>query len=162
MQHSLLIRATVAALALIAVAVRADVYKAGESFVGFSAPDQHGTAVTFKAGDARVILFDTPAASGEPKQSPEPDWFTRNQVLPVINITDLSFIKRDIARSRMTAKSYRLLVVDNKSVAERFPIEQGKFTVLFLNEQGVITDIRFASPGKELRELLSGKRATDT
>ena len=65
-----------------------------------------------------------------------------------------------VAQTRMAAKTYRLLVVDNKSIAERFPVEQGKFTVLFLNERGVITDIRFAAPGQELRELLINKTAT--
>ena len=135
----------------------ANVYKAGDSFIGFSAADQHGADVTFRAGDARVILFDTPAATGASQPSPEPDRFAKNHVLPVVNISDLSFLKRKIAQTRMAAKTYPLLVVDNKTIAERFPVQNGKFTVLFLNEQGVITNIRFAAPGKELRELLSGE-----
>jgi len=159
MQRSLLICPIVVFFAAISLAARADVYKAGDSFIGFSAPDQHGADVTFRAGDARVILFDTPAATGASQPSPEPDRFAKNHVLPVVNTSDLSFLKRKVAQTRMAAKSYRLLVVDNKSIAGRFPVQNGKFTLLFLSEQGVIIDIRFAAPGKELRELLTNKTA---
>ena len=160
MQRSLLISAAVVFFSSISFAARADIYKAGDSFVGFSATDQHGADVTFRAGDARVILFDTPAATGSSQPSPEPDIFAKNHVLPVVNISDLSFLKRKVAQTRMAAKTYPLLVVDNKSVAGRFPVQNGKFTVFLLNEQGVITDIRFAAPGKELRELLTPGTAT--
>ncbi len=101
----------------ISLAAQADVYKAGDSLIGFSAPDQHGADVTFRAGDARVILFDTPAANGTSQPSPEPDRFAKNHVLPVVNISDLSFLKRKVAQTRMAAKSYPLLVVDNKGIA---------------------------------------------
>jgi hypothetical protein len=80
--------------------------------------------------------------------------------LPVVNISDLSFLKHKVAQTRMAAKTYPLLVVNNKNIAGRFPVQNGKFTLLFLNEQGVITDIRFAAPEKELRELLASKTAT--
>jgi len=160
MQRSLLICTVVVFFAAISFPARADVYKAGDSLIGFSAPDQHGTVVTFGAGDARVILFDTPAATGASQPSPDPDRFAKNHVLPVVNISDLSFLKHKIAQTRMAAKTYPLLVVDNQSIAGRFPVQNGKFTLLFLSEQGVITDIRFAAPGKELRELLASKTAT--
>ena len=160
MPRSLLICTIVVFFTAISFAVRAEVYKAGDSFIGFSAPDQHGTVVTFRAGDARVILFDTPAATGASQPSPDPDRFAKNHVLPVVNISDLYFIKRNLAQTRMAGKTYPLLVVDNKSIAGRFPVQNGKFTLLFLSEQGVITNIRFAAPGKELRELLTCKTAT--
>ena len=160
MQRSLLICTIVVFFVAISLAARADVYKAGDSLIGFSAPDQHGADVTFRAGDARVDPFRYAGGDGASQPSPEPDRFAKNHVLPVVNISDLSFLKHKVAQTRMAAKTYRLLVVDNKSIAERFPVEQGKFTVLFLNEQGVITNIRFAAPGKELRELLINKTAT--
>ena len=160
MQRSLLNCTIVVFFVAISLAARADVYKAGDSLVGFSASDQHGTIVTFRAGDARVILFDTPAATGASQPSPDPDRFAKNHVLPVVNISDLSFLKHKVAQTRMAAKSYPLLVVDNKSIAGRFPVQNGKFTLLFLSEHGVITNIRFAAPGKELRELLASKTAT--
>lgn len=159
MRRSHWIYTIVVSLASISLTANGDVYEAGDSFIGFSAADQHGANVTFRAGDARVILFDTPAATGAARPSPEPDRFAKNHVLPVVNISDLSFLKRKIAQTQMAAKTYPLLVVDNKTIAERFPVRNGKFTVLFLNEQGVITNIRFAAPGKELRELLSGENS---
>ena len=89
----------------ISFAARADVYKAGDNFIGFSAPDQHGTVVTFRPGDARVILFDTPAATGASQPSPDPDRFAKNHVLPVVNISDLSFCKPKVALTLMVAEN---------------------------------------------------------
>src|SRR4029450_8573806 len=86
MQRSLLICPIVFFFTAISFAAPVDVYKAGDSFIGFSAPDQHGTVVTFRAGDARVILFDTPAATGAAQPSPDPDKFAKNHILPVVNI----------------------------------------------------------------------------
>ena len=156
MPCSLFIRAASVALALVSLPAQADLYKVGDSFVGFSAPDQHGTAVTFTAGDAKVILFDTPGESGESPPLQDSSWFTKNRALLLVNISELSFVKRRVARSRMEAKPFRLLVVEAKSVADKFPRAPGKFSVLVLDDQGVITAIKFAAPGKELQDLVTG------
>ena len=139
------------------LAAETDAYSVGDSFVGFSVPDQHGKQFNFKAGDAKFILFDTPGESGRSEHPQDPDWFAKHHILLVINISELSSIKRRIARSRMESKPFQLLVVDVKGIAERFPREMGKFSVLELNEQGTITAIRFASPGKDLQEAVAGE-----
>lgn len=155
--NGFLIRAVVFAIAFVSVAASAEPYKTGDSFVGFSAPDQNGSVMIFKAGGARVILFDTPAGSGEVHQQPDAGWFAKNRVLLIVNVSNLSFVKRQVAQSRMKAKPYRLLVVDNKGVAARFPLQPGKVTVLLVDEKGVITGVRFAAPGNELQALFAGK-----
>lgn len=156
MQCSLIMRAAVLGLALVPLIAWSDRYKVGDSFVGFAAPDQHGTAATFKAGDAKFILFDTPGESGESPQPQDPAWFSNHRALPVVNISELSFVKRKVARSRLAAKSFRLLVVDQKNVAEKFPRANGKFSMFVLDDTGNITAIKFAEPGKELQELVTG------
>lgn len=137
----------------------AEVYKIGDTFVGFSAPDQQGKANIFKAGDAKFILFDTPGESGESQSPQDPDWFAKNRALLVVNISEFSMIKRDIARSRMKSKPFKILVLDDKAAAEKFPVEKGKFTVLVLDEKGIITAIKFAAPGPELRKTVTGTGA---
>src|SRR5262245_53699419 len=107
------------AIALLLVALwsptsKAEVYKTGNSFIGFSDSDQHGEAFTFKAGDAKFIQFDAPGESGESPQLQDPEWFSKNRTLLVVNISELSFFKRKVARSRMKEKPFRLLVVDEK------------------------------------------------
>jgi len=134
----------------------ADPYKVGDSFVKFSAPDQHGILFKFNPGDAKFVLFDTPVEGAQPATPEDPNWFTEHHALLIVNISDLSFIKRDVARSRLEAKPFRALVVSGKSEAAKFPAQAGKITVLTLNNKGVITAIQYAAPGKELQALLTG------
>jgi hypothetical protein len=133
----------------------ADTYKIGDSFVGFSAPDQHGTANTFKAGDARTILFDTP--DGGDSQAPnDPEWFAKNHALLLINISNFSALKRRMAASRMESKPFKMLVVGDQAAASRFPVQAGKFTVLALDASGKITAISFAAPGPDVKKAVEG------
>src|SRR5262245_54222835 len=89
----------------------AQVYKVGDSFTAFSAQDQKGEAFSFKAGAARFIIFETAGESGPQAQPPSPTWFEDNHALVLVNITDLSFIQRRVARSRMKEKPFQILVV---------------------------------------------------
>ena len=140
---------------LLPLAAVADAYKVGDSFVGFSAPDQHGAVTTFKAGDAKTILFDTP--DGGDSQAPnDPAWFSKNQALLLINISDFAPFKRRMAASRMESKPFRMLVVGDQTAARKFPIEAGKFTVLKLDASGKITAISFAAPGADVRKAVEG------
>ena len=138
---------------------KAAAYKTGDSFVGFSALDQNSAAFNFKAGDARFILVDTPSERGASPQMQDPDWLSKHRALLVVNISDLSFIKRRVAQSRMKSKPFRMLVVDDPQVAKKFPREEGKFSVLLLDEKGTITAVKFAPPGKELQDLITGKQS---
>lgn len=136
-------------------AAKADPYKVGGSFAGFKAPDQHGVLYKFKPGDVKYVLFDTPA-EGAPSAAPQdPNWFTEHHALLIVNISDLSFIKRDIARSRLESKPFRALVLNDKAAAERFPAQAGKITVLTLDNKGKITAIQYGAPGKDLQALLT-------
>lgn len=155
MNQSLLASAFCATLLLIGVASGADGYETGRSVVGFQADDQHGTHFTFKPGDARYVIFDTP--DGRSTESPsDPDWFEKHQALLVVNLSEFSGLKRRIARSRVESKPFRILVVLDKKIAARFPRQKEKLTVLVVDEKGIISDIRYPAPGKELHELLTG------
>ncbi len=143
-------------LALIGFGIqaRADMYKPGASFIGFSAADQHDTPFTFKAGDARFILFDTPGESGQASAPSDASWFEKHHALLVVNISELSYFKRKVAHSRLSSKPFRTMVLTDKDTAARFPRQTGKFTVLVLDEKGTVTDIRYAAPGADLQSLL--------
>jgi len=153
-----IIRAIISLIFMVfALAAQADAYKSGDSFVGFKAADQHGTPFTFKPGSIRFVIFDTP--EGEASESPQdPKWFEKHHALMVINLTELSAFKRRIARSRAESKPFSLLLVEDKDVAAKFPRQKEKFTVLLVDEQGKITDVKFVTPGKELQALLSGDK----
>jgi hypothetical protein len=155
---SLSIHIVALSLAFVTLAANADPYKAGDSFIGFKAADQHGVAFTFKPGITKFVIFDTPGESGTSVSPQSPDWFEQHHAILVINVTELSTFKRRIAQSRMEAKPFRLLVVDDKTVAARFPQQKAKFTVLLLDDAGKVTEIRFVAPGKELQSLLAGEK----
>jgi hypothetical protein len=132
----------------------AEVYKPGDTFIGFKAVDQHDSAFTFKAGDAKFILFDTPGESGQSSAPSDASWFDKHHALLVVNISEFSYFKRKASHSRLESKPFRLLVLNDKGAAERFPRQPGKFTVLVLDPKGTITDVRYAAPGVELKALL--------
>lgn len=157
MRSSLLACALASVVAMAVVAYSDTAYKAGDSFVGFSAPDQKGKTVTFAAGDARFILFDTPGESGEMQPPKDPEWFAKNQAWLIVNISELSWLKRRVARSRMEAKPFRMLVVDDSALASKFPRAEGKISVFTLDSQGRIGEVKFAAPGKEVQALVTGK-----
>lgn len=133
----------------------AQTYKVGDSFVGFSAPDQHGAVTTFKAGDAKTILFDTPDG-GESQAPNDPDWFANNHALLLVNISDFAPFKRRMAASRMESKPFKMLVVGDSAAAGRFPVQPGKFTVLTLDASGKITAISYAAPGADVKKAVEG------
>jgi hypothetical protein len=133
----------------------ADTYRIGDSFVGFSAPDQHGAVSTFRAGDARTILFDTPDGGDSPAPS-DPEWFAKNHALLLVNVSGFSPFKRRMAASRMESKPFRMLVVGDPAVAGRFPVQAGKFTVLKLDASGKITEISYAAPGADVKKAVEG------
>ena len=132
----------------------ADVYKPGDTFIGFKAVDQRDSAFTFKAGDARFILLDTPGESGQASAPSDASWFDKHHALLIVNISELSYLKRKVAHSRLASKPFRVLVLSDKDAAARFPKQSGKFTVLIVDEKGAITAIRHAAPGAELQSLI--------
>ena len=136
----------------------AGVFQAGDTFTGFQAADQAGGKFTFKPGDARFVIVNTPGESGTPEDVKDPEWFEKNHALMLVNISDLSAFKRRIARSRLSSKPYRLLVLEDAALAERLPKRSGKMSVLSVDGQGKITAVRYAAPGKELQALFSNAK----
>jgi hypothetical protein len=157
MKSSLLACALASAVALAVFASSDTAYRAGDSFVGFSAPDQKGKVVTFTAGDARFVLFDTPGESGEMQPPKDPAWFEKNHAWLIVNISELSWFKRRVARSRMEGKPFRMLVVDDSAIARKFPRAKGKISVLTVDHQGKIGEVKFAAPGDEVQAIVTGK-----
>lgn len=145
-------------LLAVSLTATAEAYRAGDSLVGFKATDQHGAAFAFKAGDTRFVIFDTPGEGVVSESPQDPKWFEKHHALMVVNLTELSAFKRKIARSRAESKAFQILLVEDKDVAAKFPRQKEKFTVLLVDDQGKITQIRYVTPGKELQALLSGDK----
>ena len=135
--------------------IQADPYRVGDAVDLSGGVDQHGKPLQATPGEFRAVIFETPGESGSAEPPKDPDWFAKNQALMVVNISGFSSFKRRIARSRMDSKPFRILVVEDPKVAERFPRQKDKFTVLKLDEKGAITAILYAAPGRELQGLFA-------
>ncbi|GEM_PF-2473519 len=142
---------------LCALSSHAELYKVGDSFIGFTATDNRGKTHIFKAGDAKFIVVDTPTEQGGAEHPDDPDFFSKNHASLLINISGFSYFKRKIARSRMESKPMELQILEEKEAAARFPIEKNKFTVLALDDKGLITAIEFAEPGPRLKKIIMGE-----
>lgn len=137
------------------LAAMAEPYTTGDSFNGFAASDQRGASFTFKPGGYRFVIFEVAGETSSSTQPKDPNWFENQRALLLVDVSDLSGFKKRIAKSRMESKPFKILVMDDKTAAARFPRQKEKFTVLRLDDGGKIADIRFAAPGKELQDLLS-------
>ncbi|MBL9175010.1 MAG: hypothetical protein JNL10_15840 [Verrucomicrobiales bacterium] len=135
--------------------IQAEPYRVGDTVELSGGTDQHGKILQAAPGEFRAVIFETPGESGSAEPPKDPEWFTKNQALMVVNISGFSAFKRRIARSRMESKPFRILVVDDPKVADRFPRQKDKFTVLKLDEKGGITAILYAAPGRELQGLFA-------
>jgi len=133
----------------------AEPFQVGGAFSLPAGLDQHGKDLTFSAKEYRTVIFDTPGDSGAAEPPKDPQWFQKNQALMIVNISGFSAFKRRIARSRMESKPFRMLVMEDADLAARFPRKEGTLTVIRLDDQGVITAITFAAPGKELQDAVT-------
>ncbi|MBN8245977.1 MAG: hypothetical protein J0L84_00885 [Verrucomicrobia bacterium] len=133
----------------------AEVFRVGGPFSLPQGTDQHGKELAFSSKEYRTVIFDTPGDSGAAEPPKDPQWFQNNQALMVVNISGFSGFKRRIARSRMESKPFRILVMEDADLAARFPRKEGTLTVIRVDEQGLITAITFAAPGKELQEAVA-------
>lgn len=139
----------------ITAAARSEVYRVGDLLELPQGVDQHSQPFVVKAGDYRAVIFDTPGEGGDAEPPKDPKWFDDHHALLLVNISEFSAFKKRMARGRMESKPFRILVVEDPEAAARFPRQKGKFTVLRLDDKGVITGILYAAPGKELQDLFA-------
>lgn len=129
-----------------AAAPAAPTYAVGDTFAPFSTKDQHDRPFTY-AGGARLVLVSFEmgtgkAANGFFEQQPA-DFLAREKTVFIANIHGMPGIARSFALPKMRRYPHRILLADAEDFLARYPMKDGHLTALTLDEQGVITAIRF-------------------
>jgi hypothetical protein len=153
--------ATLALLSLSAACAHAaDLYKTGDALVPFTVKDQHEQPFTFTPGPRTLIVSFSMSvgkdANGYFARQPA-DFLTQNSTLFIANIYGMPAVGRFFALPKMKKYPHRILLGDDENLLTRFPIQDGKLTVLRLDQTAKITAIEFVDAEKQLPTVFTAK-----
>lgn len=153
--------AAFALLALSAVCAHAaDLYKSGDALVPFTVKDQHEREFTFAPGPAVVIVSFSMGVGKDANAyfAAQPaDFLDRQKTLFIANIHGMPSIGRFFALPKMKKYPHRILLGDDEHLLDRFPVQEGKLTVLRLDPSAKITAIEFVDAEKGLPAFFAAK-----
>ena len=137
----------------------AEEYKVGDSFVPIAVKDQHDrdAQVSATEGVRHVVVSFTMGSGKKANQFFEKKgatWLEENQAAFLANIYGMPSVGRFFALPKMKKYPHRILLGDDENLLVRYPMQDGKVTVLDLDAGGKITGIRFLDPGNELDKLI--------
>jgi hypothetical protein len=157
--HLLRRLATFALLALsVACAHAADAYKTGDALTPFTVKDQHEQAFTFTPGLVIVSFSMSVGKDANGYFARQPAGFlAQNQTLFIANIYGMPAIGRFFALPKMKKYPHRILLGDDEHLLDRFPVREGKLTVLRLDPSARITAVEFVDAENELPAVFAAK-----
>lgn len=134
-------------------------YQVGDPFEPIFVKDQHerDAEVSAANGIRHFIVSFTMGSGKKANQYLEKKgstWLEDNQAAFLANIYGMPAVGRFFALPKMQKYPHRILLGDNENLLDRYPMQDGKLTVLDLDRDGIITAIRFLDPGKDLDSLL--------
>ena len=141
----------------LAVSASAEPYRVGASLAPLSLQDQHDEEQRLDAS-VQVVLFSRDMAGGDLleaalEESPK-GWLPQHHVLYVADIHGMpALIARMFAIPSMRKRPYPMLLDRDGEATARFPSEEGKATLLFLEDLR-IQRLFFASSSAEIRRAL--------
>ena len=132
-------------------------YAAGDSMEPLSLEDQHDEAHSLD-GSVEVVLFSRDMEGGDLLEEALADtpkgFLGEKHALYVADIHGMpSFVARMFAIPSMRKRPYSMLLDRTGEVTARFPSEEGKATLLFLDDLGIERVFYAASPN-QIREAL--------
>lgn len=146
------------ALPLLTFVLRAaEPLKVGDKLPAFETKDQHEKPFTFQDGAYRLFLVSFTMGSGKDVNGwlakKEPGFLDSKKALFLADIHGMPGVGRVFALPKMKKYPHRILLGDDDKLLERYPRQEDRITVFDLDENGVITGIRFIDPEKELPAL---------
>lgn len=156
-------RITLLALAVLSFGLlrAAEPYKAGDTLDAFSVKDQHERDFTFTPGPAAVIVSFSMGvgkdANGFFAKQPA-GFLEQNKTLFIANIYGMPAIGRFFALPKMKKYPHRILLGDDEHLLDRFPVSEGKLTVIRLDPSAKITSVEFVDPEKDLPAVFAAKK----
>ena len=130
----------------------AELLKPGDRFPGFAAEDQHGAAYRFQPGTRAVLIaFDMGSARAANKvlAALGSGYLDDRQAVYVANIHGMPGIGRRFALPKMRKYPHRIVLADDETLLSPFPQQDGRITVVRLDDAGVVVRIDFWDPKNE-------------
>jgi hypothetical protein len=127
-------------------------YEQGQAMASFKAKDQHEQDFTLNIKETKFLLVSHDMETGKRanavltevgKESME-----KQKAVYLANIFGMPGIGRFFALPKMRKYSHRIILGDDAALIALFPVEQGKVTVLALND-GKISSIKYWNPGTD-------------
>ena len=128
-----------------------NVLKVGDSVIDlieeYSIEDQHGVLrILSKDTEEIIISFDMKLSKKFHKwlNEKESNYLSRNKAEYIIDIREMpSIITWLFAGPKMRKYGFRILLIKEGDLGDRFPKEEGSFTVIKLGQDQKVTNIRF-------------------
>ena len=150
----------VAGLLLGASVFAADAYKVGDTLASFTVKDQHDQPYTFAPGP-RIVLVSFVMGVGKDANgyfAKQPaDFLAQHQAVFIANIHGMPGIGRFFALPKMKKYPHRILLGDDEHLLDRYPVQEGKLTVLRLDAAAKITAVAFVDAEKELPSVFASR-----
>lgn len=150
----------VAGLLLGASVFAADAYKVGDTLVSFTVKDQHDQPYTFAPGP-RIVLVSFVMGVGKDANgyfAKQPaDFLAQHQTIFIANIHGMPGIGRFFALPKMKKYPHRILLGDDEHLLDRYPVQEGKLTVVRLDAAAKITAVEFVDAEKELPSVFASR-----
>lgn len=154
-----------AAFALLALsfacAHAAELYKTGDTLEAFTVKDQHEREFAFKPGPRAVIVSFSMSVGKDANGyfAAQPAGFLDQQnTLFIANIYGMPGIGRFFALPKMKKYPHRILLGDDEHLLDRYPVQDGKLTVVRLDPAAKITAIEFVDAEKGLPAVFAAKK----
>ena len=149
---TLLSRLVFSILICTATSVVAAPYEVNQAVAPFDSKDQHEQAFTFKPADTNFLLVTHDMATGKSANAVlteiGQDKLAARKVVYMANIFGMPGIGRFFAFPKMKKYAHRIILADDAELITRFPVSEGKVTVLALSG-GKVTSIKYWNPASE-------------
>ena len=137
----------------------AETYKVGDTLAAFACKDQHEKSFSYEPGAVRVIAVSYEMGVGKDTNgwlAKQPlDFLGSRKAVFLADIYPMPGIGRAFALPKMRKYPHQILLADEEKLLERHPRQKGRLTVFLLDEKGVITEIRFVDPEKEIAKAFA-------
>jgi len=139
-------------------AAAAATYAVGDTFAAFSTEDQHEQAYTYPGGARTVVVsfaMGTGKAANGYLEKQGAAFLAEHRALFIANIHGMPWIGRVFAIPKMRKYPHRILLADEEHFLDRYPMQEGRLTVLRLDGSDRITAIEFVDPEKDMAAIFA-------
>lgn len=127
-------------------------YKKGSTVKAFSAKDQFDRAYTFRKGTAYLLVsFDMESgkAANQALAAAPKNYLQSKKAVFVANIHGMPKVGRMFALPKMKKYQHTIVLGDSPDLLTPYPRQEGKVTVLKLDQAAKVQKISYWSPGTE-------------